>query len=133
MILVPIGVVAALFGVTAQTIRNWCEEGLFEVYRTAGGHRRFNLEEIEGSENEEKSTIVYSRVSSYDQKEDLKRQTEELKKHCEEQGIENIEVIEDIGSGINYKKKGLTKLIRKGAIPKSWVADERTVNCKMDN
>lgn len=113
MILVSIGVIAEIFGVCTQTIRNWCDEGMFEVYLTAGGHRRFDLEQIDGrTQEDEKSTIVYSRVSSYDQKDDLKRQTEELEQYCNEQGIENYEVIKDIGSGINYKKTGLRRLIR---------------------
>ena len=115
MVLVSIGKVADVYGVSTQTIRNWCEEGMFEVLRTKGGHRRFSLEEINeiaGIEKEEQKTIVYSRVSSYDQKEDLKRQTEELKQYCEKQNLET-EVIEDIGSGINYKKRGLKKLIQK--------------------
>ena len=47
MVLVSIGVVAEIFGVCTQTIRNWCDEGMFEVYLTAGGHRRFDLEQIE--------------------------------------------------------------------------------------
>lgn len=116
MILIAIGKVAELFGVTAQTIRNWEKQGIFEVQRTLGGHRRFFLEEVEklrGIEREEQRvTVIYSRVSSHDQKEDLARQTEELKKYCEEQKIEDVQSIEDLGSGINYKKKGLQRLIR---------------------
>jgi len=43
----------------------------------------------------------------------MRRQTEELKNYCQENGIENVEVIEDLGSGLNYKKKGLRKLLKK--------------------
>lgn len=115
-VLVSIGVVAELFGVTPQTIRNWEKEGIFKVERTIGGHRRFSLEEVEKvkgikEEEEEKKTIIYSRVSSYDQKEDLKRQTEEIKEYCRKNEIKKVEVVEDIGSGINYQKRGLRKLI----------------------
>ena len=115
MILIAIGKVADSFGVTTQTIRNWCEEKRFKVLRTKGGHRRFLSEEINedlGLENEEKETIIYSRVSSHDQKEDLQRQSRELEEYCEKKNIDAIK-IEDIGSGINYKKRGLKKLIRK--------------------
>ena len=71
--LVSIGVVAEIFGVSAQTIRNWCEQGFLHVWRTQGGHRHFCLEEVKKvacmeEEKEEKTTIIYSRVSSYDQK-----------------------------------------------------------------
>ena len=83
MVLVAIGAVAEIFGVSCQTIRNWEEEGMFEVYRTKGGHRRFSIEEVDkirgiAANEDVKKTIVYSRVSSYDQKEDLKRQTRQI-------------------------------------------------------
>ena len=58
-----------------------------------------------------RSIIVYGRVSSHDQKEDLKRQIEVLEKFCVAKGWE-YEVIQDLGSGLNYKKKGLRKLIK---------------------
>ena len=44
---VSIGNVSKLFGVTTQTIRNWAKRGFVNEYRTAGGHRRFSLEEVE--------------------------------------------------------------------------------------
>ena len=81
-----------------------------------GGHRRYEKEEIEkarGIEQEEKKTVIYSRVSSHEQKNDLKRQTQELEAYCAKEDIEKVETIEDIGSGLNYKKKGLKKLINK--------------------
>ena len=110
---ISIGKVASIFGVCCQTIRNWEKEGHFEkVKRTKGNHRRFLSEEIYGKE-EEKTTVIYSRVSSHEQREDLKRQSETLKEYCQENKIENVEIIEDIGSGINYKKRGLKKLIKK--------------------
>lgn len=111
-----IGKVAELFGVNPQTIRNWEDQGKLSSKRTLGNHRRFNLEEMEkvqGVIPEKKETILYSRVSSHDQKEDMERQTAELKDYCETQHIDEYEVIEDLGSGINYHKKGLKKLISK--------------------
>ena len=109
---ISIGKVAEEMAVSTQTIRNWEKEGYFkDVVRTFGGHRRFNKEEIYGEDKKGQKTIIYSRVSSHEQKADLKRQTEELKEYCEKLEIENIEVLEDAGSGINYKKRGLKKLI----------------------
>jgi len=107
---VSIGKVAEEYDVSTQTIRNWEKEGMFsEVMRTRGGHRRFAEEEI----SEERKTIIYARVSSNDQKQDLERQVEELEDYCKEQKLKEVEVIKDIGSGINYNKRGLKKLIRK--------------------
>jgi len=53
-----------------------------------------------------KLKICYCRVSTYDQKEDLFRQVKYLKNK-----YPNHEVITDIGSGINFKRKGLLKLL----------------------
>lgn len=62
--------------------------------------------------NEAKKTICYSRVSTHDQKKDLGIQTQVLEQYVKEKNYSNIEYINDIGSGLNYKKKGLTKLIK---------------------
>jgi predicted site-specific integrase-resolvase len=58
----------------------------------------------------ERKTIAYARVSSSDQKNDLERQKQLLELYCSSKGWA-FELISDLGSGINYKKKGLKKLI----------------------
>ena len=55
-------------------------------------------------------TIAYARVSSHDQKQDLVRQAELLSSYCTSKGW-NFEVIQDLGSGMNYHKKGLKRLL----------------------
>ena len=62
-------------------------------------------------ESEHKKVIAYFRVSSHDQKEDLKRHSEALKVFCVSE-FSSFELIEDLGSGMNYKKKGLKNLIK---------------------
>lgn len=57
-------------------------------------------------------TVAYARVSSHGQKEDLRRQAQVLELFCAEHGYE-YEMITDLGSGMNYYKKGLTSLINK--------------------
>ena len=57
-------------------------------------------------------TIGYCRVSSHRQKDDLERQTDNVKTYLLAKG-QLFEIISDIGSGINYKKKGLQELIRR--------------------
>ena len=56
--------------------------------------------------------MIYARVSSNDQKDDLERQTKELEQYCTDNDINDVEIIKDIGSGINYKKRGIKKLIK---------------------
>ena len=55
--------------------------------------------------------MAYARVSSNDQKEDLKRQIIVLESYCAKNGW-SFEVIQDLGSGLNYRKRGLIKLIK---------------------
>ena len=59
---------------------------------------------------DERKTIAYARVSSCDLKEDLLRQSQVLELYCAEHGYK-YELITDLGSGMNYYKKGLTNLI----------------------
>lgn len=56
-------------------------------------------------------TIAYARVSSHDQKQDLERQCARLQDECDRRGYDNTEVIADLGSGLNFAKRGLRRLI----------------------
>jgi predicted site-specific integrase-resolvase len=59
---------------------------------------------------ETRKTIAYARVSSHDQKADLERQKQVLELYCVRQGW-TYEIISDLGSGMNYHKKGLKRLL----------------------
>jgi excisionase family DNA binding protein len=115
-----IGEAASVIGVAVSTLRRWeSESRLLPSYRTPGGHRRYAWTALQAlikphdkPIDEPGLTLCYARVSSHDQKEDLVRQASRLKDWCEEKGMTNIEVISDLGSGLNYKKKGLNRLIR---------------------
>lgn len=93
---------AELLGVSISTIYRWLKAGrLPEPERTFGNHRRFEIKETET-----RKTILYARVSSAGQKEDLERQKQVLKIYSP-----NGRIIHDIGSGLNFKKPGFTTLI----------------------
>jgi len=113
--LISIGEAALMLGVSVSTLRRWENEGrLFPVCRTKGNHRRYETLELQkliyGDEEQKKLTIIYGRVSGHDQKDDLKRQIDRLENYCQKQEWK-FEIISDLGSGLNYKKKGLKKLI----------------------
>jgi putative resolvase len=108
---------AAFFGVSPQTLRRWEREGRgIPFQKTAGGQRRYDLAKL-SSNNELQSekkqlTLAYARVSCHDQKEDLQRQEKMLEMFCVSHGW-SFEIISDLGSGMNYNKRGLKKLLRK--------------------
>ena len=61
--------------------------------------------------NLDRKVIGYCRVSSHKQKDDLERQIDNMRIYLLSQG-KPFEIISDIGSGINYKKKGLRQLLK---------------------
>ena len=110
---ISIGKAAKMLGCSVVTLRRWEKLGkLKSIFRTFGNHRRYNIHDINKIINKNKQkTICYSRVSSHDQKKDLIIQNEKLIKFAKENKYQNIESIMDLGSGLNYKKKGLNNLI----------------------
>jgi len=95
-------------GVTRETLRKWETEGKIKAIKTQGGHRRYTLPSF-GKDNEpvqQTRCIIYARVSSHKQQGDLERQIDFIKKQ-----YPTYEVISDIGSGINFKRKGLLSIL----------------------
>lgn len=112
-----IGKAAEMLGVSHSTLRRWDESGKLVAERTPGGRRRYLISDVAtfnplGLERAALSrpTVAYARVSSHDQKADLERQVQVLEMYCASQGWQ-YEVFRDLGSGMNYRKKGLVDLI----------------------
>jgi putative resolvase len=82
-----IGAAALMLGVAISTLCRWEDEP-------------------------QRMTIGYARVSSHDQAKDLQTQVARLEKHALDASYANFEVINDRGSGLNYLKRGLKRLIR---------------------
>lgn len=91
-----------IFNVSEQTLRRWEEEGQIEAQKTHGGHRRYKII----FPNKEGTKFIYARVSSRKQSNDLERQVKFLKDK-----YKGYEVITDIGSGINFKRKGFKSIL----------------------
>lgn len=110
-----IGTAAQQLGVSRDTLRRWERAGKISVERTARGHRRFDLSKLLGTRmahpNCKQRTLAYARVSSHDQKNDLERQVQVLENFCSANGW-TYELIQDLGSGLNFEKRGLKKLIQ---------------------
>jgi len=112
--IVTISEAADVLGVSITTLRRWEADGKLAALHTAGGHRRYDLAKLKPElfhcAPSERKTIAYARVSSHDQKDDLERQKQVLELYCARQGW-TFEVIADLGSGMNYNKKGLKRLL----------------------
>lgn len=101
---------AKFLGVTTETLKQWAEEGKIRFTKTSGGHRRYIYTKPINCTNQQcepsKKAYIYARVSSGKQKNDLERQVQSLQSK-----FPTHHVIKDIGSGINFKRKGLVSLL----------------------
>lgn len=115
---ISIGECAETLGVSVKTVRRWSDSGKLRFERAPSGHRRYNLQDVKRikpktlADLEDRITINYARVSSHDQKADLARQVLMLETFSTTKGWQ-FETIQDLGSGLNYKKKGLQKLLKR--------------------
>lgn len=105
--------------ISAHTLRRWEKEGKISSIRTSGNHRRYDPEKVfkeinfidqELKKDFEIVSCCYARVSTREQISDLKRQKEMLELFCSSKGLKFM-VVDDIGSGLNYKRPGLSKII----------------------
>lgn len=119
--LVNVSQAAEMLGVSTKIMRIWDNDGKVEAVRTAGGHRRYRVSEIEklqGIKHEEvvkpdkEQVCSYSRVSSHEQKAkgDLDRQSNRLTKYAVEKGYHLVHVLTDVGSGMSSKRAKLKTL-----------------------
>jgi excisionase family DNA binding protein len=104
-----------LLGITVQHLQRMDREGKITCLRTAGGRRRIAESEIKRlrGEKREKVLAIYARVSSHEQKKngDLARQIQSLRDFFQAH-YKKLEVITDVGSGLNDKRTGLMNLMR---------------------
>lgn len=116
MELISIGKFAKQIGVSLATLRRMQESGeLMPAHISKGGTRYYSTEQLKlfnNQNNTNKIVIGYCRVSTPSQKDDLETQVANVKSYMIAKGYQ-FEIIKDVGSGINYKKKGLKELIDK--------------------
>ncbi len=108
--------VSEIIGMSTVTLRLWIKNKKLNYTKTQGNHYLISEEELnrifnlKPKQQNNRKIIGYCRVSSKKQEDDLKRQVEYVRQYCVAKGY-SFEIIEDIGSGINYNKNGLNTLI----------------------
>ena len=109
---VPARAIRKKYIISHTCLRNWALQGKIDYKQTPGGVRLYSEEDVQkvftgpSNDQEKKECIVYARVSSSHQKEDLERQIQDLQSF-----YPNHRVIKDIGSGLNFERKGLQTLL----------------------
>lgn len=113
-------------GISSCTLLKLAKNKQIEVIHTTGGHRKYNIEkyidenksEVQSNNKKNiqlngklinskiKNNYCYIRVSTNSQKDDLGRQRIHMINK-----YPNYIIIEDIGSGINFNRRGFRKLI----------------------
>ncbi|WP_175060388.1 IS607 family transposase [Thermococcus sp. 2319x1] len=107
------GEVAKRLGVSTMTIRRWVKSGKIKAHKIGKEYRIPESEVLRLLEGKlPDKVVIYARVSSRDQKEDLERQVEHLKNYCSSKGYQVVKVITDISSGLNENRKGLKQLFK---------------------
>lgn len=107
---------AEKLNVSVKTLQRWDNAGILKAQRSPTGRRYYTetqyLEYIgQPAKQEKQSVIIYARVSSAGQKDDLKNQVSFLREYANAKGIIVDEVLTDIGSGLNFKRKKWNELL----------------------
>ncbi len=107
---------AELLGVSVKTLQRWDREGILKANRTPTDRRYYTYNQylqFKGIqvENDRREIVIYARVSTRNQKDDLQNQVEFLKQFCNARGMIVNQCIEDFGSGLNYNRKKWNELL----------------------
>ena len=99
-----------------KTLQRWDREGILEANRTPTDRRYYTYDQyfqFKGikTKNDIRQVVIYARVSTKNQKDDLQNQVSFLRQFCNARGIIVDQCIEDYGSGLNYNRKKWNKLL----------------------
>jgi len=135
-----IGEFAVRIGRSPQTVRRWEREGRITAKRTPTGQRYFDESDVlavlkPGFDASKRSTVVYCRVWSPDQKDDLASQVAAMETFCLGAGIAVDEWITEVGGGMNLRRKKFVTLmdhIKDGQISKVVAHKDRLARFGFD-
>ena len=107
---------AELLGVSVKTLQRWDREGILKANRTPTDRRYYTYDQylqFKGikTEKDNRQTVIYARVSTRNQKEDLQNQVTFLRQFCNAKGMIVDQCIEEYGSGLSYNRKKWNQLL----------------------
>ena len=106
---------AKRIGKTVKTLQRWDNSGKLIAHRTPTNRRFYTEQQYNDfmgvATKNDRVNVVYARVSTANQKDDLNNQVEFLKAYCDANGVVVNEVITDVGSGLNYNRKKWNTLL----------------------
>ncbi len=106
---------ALRINVSITTLRRWDKSGKLIAKRRPSGHRYYDESDVREILNliplDKRKTVVYCRVSSYGQKDDLASQVAAMETYCLNKGVAVDEWIEEIAGGMNFKRKKFLSII----------------------
>ena len=112
-----IGKISKELDIHIQTLRDMEKNGKITSYRTTGGHRRYDIDEVKkelfgyiSKVDDKRKIVLYVRISKYENKNDLLMQKEQMELYAMARGY-SFEVIEDVGSGVNFERAGFRKVM----------------------
>lgn len=115
---------AKRLGVSVKTLQRWDREGIFIAKRNPNNRRYYTedqyLEYIRSSDDKNRKIIAYARVSRNSQKDDLQNQITFIRNYVTAKGEILDDVIQDIGSGLNYNRKHWNDMLL-NQIPKGYI------------
>ena len=107
--------IVKILNISMKTLQRWDKDGTLPAFRNPKNRRYYTEEQIDkllsNEHNMNKKNIVYARVSNRGQKDDLDNQIKFVQDYVNAKGVILDEVISDIGSGLNYKRKNWNKLL----------------------
>ena len=104
-----------LIGRKTKTLQKWDREGILRAHRSPTNRRYYTHDQYLTYRGmiapEQGLTIAYARVSGAAQKPDLVNQMKALEVYCDQHALRVDEWMQDIGSGLNYKRTQFTRLM----------------------
>lgn len=107
--------VLQLLKITRVTLCTYVKNNKIKVKKLGNGRYDYDEESVYNflDRNKTKCNVIYARVSTYKQKNDLQRQVNKIQEHCYNNEIEIEETYQEIASGINFERKEFSLLLQR--------------------